>query len=408
MIDRVTYRASMELKQLETLLQGKKIDAVIAMGEDHGSPEQIARRISKMQVRDGERYLFDIPRYNLTFFGKELGQICLEAIDKSKFINGSIVVVGSDGVKESVEQWKESLTNDFQFVHQGSNRYENVLLGIRQLKHKGMVYVTAADLPQVTSMDGVIAELANYNAETLEEMFKPVNICPIRVEDLLDFWRVPSFFMDDVFLSNSSEGIITNQGYKEPQFLLLNTAQIDLSRIEKWNPTTKITWGRFGTLGRLIFLSCWWAGPIWTYKGIRELQKSLVATREFKNRGPPYMYPTKEAGKFSILLDYVAHFFGLQREQINIRLGRSKELYMDVDSVEDAYRHALMMWKEKRPDEVLTTERLIEAVQYKGTPLLYLNNVRRDIPNVYNFFQNLHEKSKAMAEFSRKYGVLAR
>lgn len=371
-----------------------RLNSIILMGKDDGTPDAIKKSIQKKQSIDGERYLDDINKYLIFLNGTSLLSYYLEEIDVSKKLTDRIVVVGDGEIKWVLPFLTNNMKKEYVFLQQGNNRFDNIIKATEEFNLHGKTYISGADLPLVTSIDDRIAEI---------DKGKNANFALARIENFNDFWRSPFFLYNNI--SDPRRKIA--QGYKEPQDFIADIDRIDLKTINDLNPGTKLADPKVAMqlLTRIIKLS---AGKIKfeSLIGLIDETQNMMYSRKKHLAGNEYSNPNSRGGNFGKLLDFAAPLINLGREDIAVSESKNMGFYMDLDSVQDAYWHALHNPKKSSFENYSSYEELEEnmGVTYLGfTSLLDVDSIKRDIPDKKKFFDYMRARDKKMLAYTNKY-----
>jgi len=392
----------MQKSQQHNTLMPKIDNSIILMGSDNYDFKSTYTKF----LKDGEIYLDFFNKYDLELFGKKLGTIYFEEHDKSNLLPKKIIVVGNNQVAGSFVDYlpsQKERKKDYEFIHQGKNRYEHLLIAKNLFNLKGYTHVTGADLPQATDIDSKIIEMAKKSNNN----FKAATFLFSEIENFGSFWRCPFFLYEGMVLNSDEEGnkrvVYGNQGFKEAQDYILDLDKVDIQKMSNLNPGTKMSDPRTivkiakNVLPRLLTSDVLYI-PTLAKEGV----KTLLAKKQYSD-GLRYYYPTRNSGDAIKMLDSIARVFaGVEDGISNVSLGTSGHInfYKDLDSLQDAFRHAKEMWTKEHPGEKISFEELSSFITYTDKKLMDHPEVKKFIPSEKEFFENLRNKERAMSIFT--------
>jgi hypothetical protein len=128
-------------------------------------------------------------------------------------------------------------------------------------------------------------------------------------------------------------------------------------------------------------------------------RKKYLAREEYSN-------PFSRGGNLGKLLDFAAPLINLRREDMAVSESKNMGFYMDLDSVQDAYWHALKISQSAPFEKYASYEELEEnkGVTYLGfTSLLDVDSIKRDISDKKKFFDELRARDSRMLTYTNKY-----
>lgn len=367
-----------------------QIPAVIVMGSDKHTDDDVRK---KLKI-DGELYLFGINKFNIGICGKPLVRWYLEEFDSARAFNELVPVVGDEEAGQHFSEWTKDLVRNYKFLGQEDSRYKNALKGAREHGFPELLYVTGADAPLAYGLDERV-----LSHKDKQGRFRDANVRLLPIEDFGAYWRSPFFFYNDLMADRDGRISYSKRGYKEGIDWLINPRAPILERLIELNFGTKMSDPEEVKRNRKNFLkhSKEWAGIYWTARGIAEVTELDITHREHIKIHKGKRYPLLPAPDLSILRMYAARLFGIDASEINLGHSTQPEFHMDVDSLQDAYRVALILFKKVHGRRPMPAE-WIASVRYEGKPLLYHPWIQQFMTEK-DFFEDYHEKAERMRRF---------
>ena len=317
------------------------MQAVILWGRTAaGDPQALADKIMRLEERDRERYLFDVPRHDIMLHGTSALDYSLQAVLDSPAVGRPVALVGPADLEEKLahrasqpkrRDREASLGNeDVVYVPQGAGRISNVRLSWEALgrpHHHLLIIGGDAPLLQAEDISGMASYLSDGRTQRQDAILPLVSYQTARdyrPSERQYFWLKPY-------------GLT-----KETGILLLDLSHLDISGLEQVAEGTKVRdirglWESFRTAQGYF----WERSPtIGDYLGCQSLTGQFFAYALLR----PLLGSAQPAG-VAPTLQQLEHVLGMltRPEQedttparISMPLSRMRSAYRDMDSLEDA------------------------------------------------------------------------
>ncbi len=378
-------------------------NAVILMGQDNYNPKKTLADFHK----DGEVYLNFINKNEVALFGKTIQDRYFDRVDESTLLPMHVIVIAPREYKDEISANLVHRKKKYIIVEQPqvgffkkkpANRFRNLRCLQEEFGLQGNTYVSGADLPQATSIDERLQEIQSQTDGT----YHAANILFGNITALRSFWRKPFFLKDSGYLTNNH---LTEEiyGFKESQDYILQLDKVSAKRMDRLKPGTKLsnplTIAKLFIAGAPLLVSRQGIYvPGLAINGV----KTINAAKEYHKKPIQFSWPT-DAADSKQMLDQIARLFaGITNgiEDATLKTSNRSEFYKDLDSMQDAYRHAMELWKLANPGKYTTFESLSDHITYHGKRLIDLPEIAMFYSDISEFFGDIRMKEYKMREFT--------
>ena len=216
----------------------------------------------------------------------------------------------------------------------------------------------------------------------------------------------PFIFYNDLLKHQPGESkVIQNRAYKEPTDYIVDLGEVSFEELADLDFGTKMSdpIKYISFLHKMMKLSLEHAGVRETFNGLGHLvqMKKVHKNSGFHKDSEAYGYPAgMKSASMKALREYAGRLLNLYPDDINAGESANSGFYMDLDSVQDAFRHAKMIWKGLNRNQNVKFEELKGEIRYKGVPILEVPEIKRHITSEADFFKDLYKKERLMENFT--------
>jgi len=347
------------------------MDAIILMGADPLYGERTLKTIANGVKHLGERYVYDIWRYEIELFGKSIANYILDATDESSLLGKrAIVVPGNVERSEFFRGVLQGRVKPYIFMESGT-RIQNVLNALEILDTDKPVMIICGDLPLVQGQH-IDALLERY------ESFSKPNYIPWTTKTVMrDFPRTYLHVKDDLWNTNQEKDRYGNALIKEPNCGIVRLDGADITFLKSILESRKAYTIR-NSVRILLEIAYQVSRHLLRIVTVTFLDDPIYIPRCMSGCLRTYAnYHWGTGGKAAGMSDMkrlISIVAGVSDEQIVFDELIVRELSMDCDSVQDVYRIAVEMCaREGKPltGSIEDKWRKVEQyITYRGEPLI--------------------------------------